>query len=529
MARRRQSIGAFLPGSIAVFFITTIIFSALTSLWLFAAVQSDEGIYFDNYLWRVLSFTFLQAILSTVIAMILAILLAKALNQIEFYGKTWLLRILSLSFVLPSLVVVTGLLAIYGRQGWLATICQQLNIDYNGSIYGLTGILIAHVFLNFPFATKYCYQTLLLIPNEQKQLAQQLGLSYIQTFRYLEFPVLIKQLLPLGGVIFMLCFASFATVLALSGGPKYTTIEVAIYQAIRDFELSQAVVLSFIQLFFCIVFMLLLKRLEPKQTPLLMTNFKPYTIAVSNGLKWLSIVIIIICSLFIVMPLCAIMVNGISTFSYQFLTSSFFQALISSFIIAVCSALFAMLQAITLLWTNSRLLLLGKTRASTALTLFGSITLAVPNMVLAAGFFILFYQFTEVPGLVYLLVIISNSFLALPFILKQLAVPLADLTQLYDLLSQSLNLHGYNYFYLIEFKALKKLFLSSFAFACIMSMGDFGIVALFGGQDFITLPYYLYQLIGHYRYDEAAFTALVLLLISFLLMTLFEYSNNDSI
>lgn len=33
-------------------------------------------------------------------------------------------------------------------------------------------------------------------------------------------------------LIFMLCFASFATVLSLGGGPKATTIELAIYRAL---------------------------------------------------------------------------------------------------------------------------------------------------------------------------------------------------------------------------------------------------------------------------------------------------------
>ena len=33
-----------------------------------------------------------------------------------------------------------------------------------------------------------------------------------------------------------------------------------------------------------------------------------------------------------------------------------------------------------------------------------------------------------------------------------------------------------------------------------LSLGDFGVVALFGSQDFLTLPYLLYQKLGSYRY-----------------------------
>lgn len=527
MARCGQSIKIYLPGFTVVLFVSTTVFTALIALWLFAFEHSDEGFYWDNYLFRVVSFTFIQATLSTFISIILAVVLAKALYQTQFIGKNLLIRILSLTVVLPSLVVITGLLTVYGHTGWLAWLCDYFSINYSLSIYGLNGILVAHVFLNFPFAARYCYQSLLLIPNEQKQLSQQLGFSYLQTFRYLEFPIIIKQLLPLGGLIFMMCFSSFATVLALSGGPKYTTIEVAIYQAVRDFELQQAVILSCIQLLFCCGFMLILKRLEPKQAPQLIHNIKPYLVKITHRQKLLSYIVIVASSLFILTPLLAVIWDGLYYFSTSFLTSSLLQALLTSVLIALCSALLAMLQAMLLLSTNSQLQLRGKMRLSESSMLLGSLILAVPSMVLSAGFFILFYSYTDSPLFIFVLMVICNSFLTLPFILKQLATPLADLTKRYYFLSQSLNIKGLHYFYLVEFKALKKLLAYNFALSCIMSMGDFGIVALFGGQDFMTLPYYLYELLSHYRYQESAFVALILLVISFLLMTLFEYASYD--
>lgn len=528
MARRGQSIGRYLlPGAIVALFIAIVVLTALLGLWLFAFEAGHDSIYFDSYLFRVIAFTFIQAALSTIISVILAIILSKALYQCQFIGKVLLLRVLSLTVVLPSLVVITGLLTVYGNSGWLAKLCDYFSIDYSLSIYGLNGILVAHVFLNFPFAARYCYQSLSLIPNEQRQLCQQLGLSYLQTFRYLEWPIIIKQLFPLSGLIFMMCFSSFATVLALSGGPKYTTIEVAIYQAVRDFELQQAVILSFIQLLFCFGFMLLLKRLEPKQTPLLMSNIKRYQIKMTIPQKILSYLVLLLCSAFILTPLIAIIVDGLYYLSGSFFTNSLIQALLTSIMVALASAILAMLQGTAILWTNSRLLLQGKNKLSEILMLLGSLILAVPSMVLSAGFFILFYGQTDNPLFIFMLMVISNSFLVLPFILKQLAMPLADITKQYNYLAKSLNISGFRYLYLIEFKALKKLFAYNFALTCIMSMGDFGIVALFGGQDFMTLPYYLYELLSHYRYQESAFVAMLLLLISFLLMTLFEYASYD--
>ena len=51
---------------------------------------------------------------------------------------------------------------------------------------------------------------------------------------------------------------------------------------------------------------------------------------------------------------------------------------------------------------------------------------------------------------------------------------------------------------------------------------DFGAVALFGNEQFRTLPFYLYQQIGSYRSQDGAVTALLLLLLCFLLFTVIE-------
>ena len=55
-------------------------------------------------------------------------------------------------------------------------------------------------------------------------------------------------------LVFMLCLTSFAVVLTLGGGPKSTTLEVAIYQSLRfDFEPTRAVVLALLQLCLCLL------------------------------------------------------------------------------------------------------------------------------------------------------------------------------------------------------------------------------------------------------------------------------------
>ncbi len=90
-------------------------------------------------------------------------------------------------------------------------------------------------------------------------------------------------------------------------------------------------------------------------------------------------------------------------------------------------------------------------------------------------------------------------------------------------LAAQLGLRGWHLFRLLEWpwlRALKRPLAQVLAFGCVLSIGDFGVVALFGSADFRTLPFYLYQQTGSYRGADGAVTAL--LLICLLLFTLME-------
>ena len=97
-----------------------------------------------------------------------------------------------------------------------------------------------------------------------------------------------------------------------------------------------------------------------------------------------------------------------------------------------------------------------------------------------------------------------------------------DIAARYGTLCQSLGMHGFTRLRVVELRALKRPLAQALAFACVLSIGDFGVVALFGNEDFRTLPFYLYQQIGSYRSQDGAVTALLLLLLCFLLFSVIE-------
>ena len=129
-------------------------------------------------------------------------------------------------------------------------------------IYGLSGILVAHVFFNLPLATRLFLEALGTVPADQWRLASQLGMGARPAFRLIEWPALRAALPGVAGLVFMLCITSFTIVLTLGGGPAATTLEVAIYQALRfDFDPARAVTLTLLQIALTFVVVLALTRL----------------------------------------------------------------------------------------------------------------------------------------------------------------------------------------------------------------------------------------------------------------------------
>lgn len=114
--------------------------------------------------------------------------LARALYRRRFPGRLALLRLCAMTLILPVLVAVFGILSVYGRQGWLASLWQMLGLQWTFSPYGLQGILLAHVFFNLPMASRLLLQSLESIPGEQRQLAAQLGMRGWHFFRFVEWP-----------------------------------------------------------------------------------------------------------------------------------------------------------------------------------------------------------------------------------------------------------------------------------------------------------------------------------------------------
>ncbi|WP_233402569.1 thiamine/thiamine pyrophosphate ABC transporter permease [Marinomonas transparens] len=463
----------------------------------------------EPYLWRVIQFSLWQALLSSVISLVVAIPVASCLIHRQFRGRALLLQLFAVSMVVPTIVAILGLVVVYGRTGWLSQI-----FGVQIPLYGLVGILLAHVFFNMPLAVRLLLQGYGLIPSGQWRQASQLGFSRWTAFRLIEWHYMKKVLPGAFVLIFMLCFSSFAVVLSLGGGPKSSTLEVAIYQALRfDFDLNKASFLSLLQVSICTLFAVIVYRIAPinrQDASLLAVKSYPVKDSIwarsADGTALLCVLILV------VPPFLAIFDPVFSsTFLTTLLSSGLWQAVFISLKIALPAALLSLLLGICFC-VLARFCMERKYLSvlPSKLEHLGNMILMVPGLVIATGLFLwlrdIGWHFTSS----YWIVVWVNAVMALPFVLRILMPIFYQQERRFRHVYLSLGIKNWSRWRL-EWTLVRTSVAQAFAYALLLSLGDMGVIALFGSQGLVSLPLYLFQLIGSYRLEEGACVAVVLI------------------
>ncbi|WP_043157326.1 thiamine/thiamine pyrophosphate ABC transporter permease [Aeromonas diversa] len=516
----------WLPGSLSGSLILLLGLAPLGALLWQAGELTPLALLQDPYLRHVLIFSLSQAALSTVLSLGLAIPLARALSRRHFPGRHLLIKLFGLSLVLPVIIAIFGIVTVHGQQGWIASLLRHAGIEVGNYLYGLTGILLAHVFFNMPLAARLLLQAIEGIPDSSWRLASQLGLNSGQLLRVLEWPVMRAHLPGLASLIFMLCFTSFTTVLALGGGPKSTTLEVAIYQALRlDFDLATAGSLALLQLILSGLILWGQHKLQ-RSTP---SRIAPGRRAERpDRHHWQTrlcdtLTLALAIGIFLP-PLLAIIGAGLNPELLTSLASErLWQATLLSLQIALLAGLLALLLGGGLLLTSRHLKLRRRERRHAALwEASGSLILMLPAVVMSTGLFILFMPWVDVFAIAPWLVILVNALMALPYVIRTLSGPMQLVARQYDRLGDSLGVLGWSRLRLIEWPLLRRPMALALALAMTLSLGDLGAIALFGSSEMATLPWLLYQQLGSYQLGPAAATALLLLLLCLALFVLTE-------
>ncbi|MCR6501616.1 thiamine/thiamine pyrophosphate ABC transporter permease [Shinella sp. CPCC 101442] len=508
-------------GGLALGFV--LVFAGAATAVLLAHAGGSGAPLFDAYTWRVAQFTLMQATLSTLLSIMLAIPVARALaRQRTFPGRVWILRLSVVPLGLPALVAALGIIEIWGRQGLVNDLLRLGGLESPVSVYGLAGILIAHVFFNLPLAARFLLAALDRIPPEYWLTSANLGMGSGATFRLIEWPVIRRVLPGIAGLVFMLCAASFTVVLTLGGGPAATTIEVAIYQALRfDFDPERAVLLSGLQIAVTAVLIWLLSLFgRPPEEG--MTAGRDIRRFDGRGRRLSDGLILSVFTLYIAAPLAATLTSGLAAdFGRLALDPLLHRALMTSLAISFASACLSVAIALPIVLVP-RLAKAGDAGMATrlmarALPATGSLILLVPPVVVATGWFLMLRTFGETGRFAPAIITIINALMALPFVVRVLEPAYSTHLSRTARLALSLGVTGMHRLRWVDWPALKKPFLTAFAFAMALSLGDLSAVAIFGAEGFATLPWLLFSRMASYRTADAAGIALILGVICLLL------------
>ncbi|MEF9913622.1 iron ABC transporter permease [Streptomyces sp. NBC_01693] len=189
----------------------------------------------------VLWFTTWQALASTALTLLIALPGAYVFARFDFPGKQLLRAVVTVPFVLPTVVVGTAFLALLGRGGFLDGL-WGVRLDTT-----VWAILLAHVFFNYAVVVRTVGGLWSQLDPRQEEAARVLGAGRFAAWRRVILPALAPAVAAAALMVFLFTFTSFGVVQIL-GGPAYSTLEVEIYrQTAQLLDLPTAAVLTLVQ------------------------------------------------------------------------------------------------------------------------------------------------------------------------------------------------------------------------------------------------------------------------------------------
>ncbi|MBX0296424.1 ABC transporter permease [Haloarcula nitratireducens] len=188
-------------------------------------------------------FTAYQALLSTLASVAVGLPGAYLLARFEFPGRRFVRSVTILPFVLPSIMVAVGFLAMFGRTGLLNDLLGVVGLGPLELTFTLELIVLAHAFYNAPLVTRLVTAAWESVDADRVETARTLGATPRRAFRDVTLPQLLPALLTASVLTFVFTFMSFPLVLAL-GGLQLATVEVWLYARVRDLALTEAATLG---------------------------------------------------------------------------------------------------------------------------------------------------------------------------------------------------------------------------------------------------------------------------------------------
>ena len=462
--------------------------------------------YYLDTLW----FTTWQAALSTVLTLALALPAAYVFARYTFPGKSLLMSLSTLPFVLPTVVVAAAFSALIGPNGLANTALMRLFQLESAPIQlerTLTLILIVHVFYNYTLALRMISSFWANQSLRMEEAARVLGAHGWRLWWTVRLPALRPAILAAALLIFIFTFTSFGVILIL-GGPRFATIEVEIYrQATSFFNLPVAAALSLVQIAFMFALMLVYTRLQRQTASDIQSAAQVARPPRTPGQRLFVAVNVFVMATFSFAPLLALVArsfmsaDGFTTRFYTQLTSNTrnsvlfvppIEAIGNSLQFAITTTLLALLLGLL----TATLLAQPRSRLVAWLDPLFMLPLATSAVTLGFGFIIapLFVStgLRTNPALLPLV----HTLVAMPFVVRSVLPALRGIPPSVREAARVLGAPPLAVWRLIDLPLISRGLIVGATFAFTVSMGEFGATLFIARPDTPTMPVVIYRLLG---------------------------------
>ena len=214
-----------LPAALAVIFL---LFLVVPLAGMFAQMdgESIRAVFSQESLGTVLRRSVTASLLTTVISMTLAFILAWCMERTAMPLKKTIRILVELPMLIPSVSIGMGVVLLCGNSGILT---KLLGLPL-GNIYGLPGIVLGSVLYALPVAFITIDNILKFEDSSPYEAARVMGLNGWQQFRAITLPYLRKPMIVAAFSIFTLSFTDYGVPLMVGG--KYKTLPVVMYQEV---------------------------------------------------------------------------------------------------------------------------------------------------------------------------------------------------------------------------------------------------------------------------------------------------------
>lgn len=175
---------------IGVALVFLLLFLALPLAAVFTeALRKGWGAYLDALkepdAWAAIRLTLITAAIAVPLNLVFGVAAAWCIAKYEFRGKAFLTTLVDLPFSVSPVVAGLIYVLVFGAQGWLGPWLAANNIKI---VFAVPGIVLATIFVTFPFIARELIPLMQAQGNEEEQAAIVLGASGWQTFWYVTLP-----------------------------------------------------------------------------------------------------------------------------------------------------------------------------------------------------------------------------------------------------------------------------------------------------------------------------------------------------